>query len=387
LFGGGPSEAEKFEQQANIVLTLLGEQEETLESIARTLGEDLIKSLQGMAGLATQIGDKISGDEADAFVAAMGAAGITFTDLSDAASAFGIDISELMNVLINGEGDRKLAAEQLQALNEATGLVTPEIWAHIEALEAEAEAERLAAEAAQLVADALDELSQELGDISFDTQVFGLSLQEQFDRTLGLVIEQLAASGDEAFASATALLGSLVGIELDSAEAREAALDSIRAFVTAMGDDVPDSVKSAVLTMLGLLEGLARAEEDAVGQAARQIDPLEQERRKMQRALGRIERRESEIERELARLQRGLPGSAVGATQSVSITSIQANELLSVTRTNAFHNARTADAAESMQVAILEIAHAVGGDLLVQRISERLGSQYTDQLARQGVAA
>jgi hypothetical protein len=52
-----------------------------------------------------------------------------------------------------------------------------------------------------------------------------------------------------------------------------------------------------------------------------------------------------------------------------------------------FHNSRTANAAEQMQVAMLEIAHAVGGDLLVQRISERLGSQYVDQLARQGVAA
>jgi TP901 family phage tail tape measure protein len=378
LIGGlfGKGENDKFRENAEIVLTLLAEQDELLQEIANSLDEDVLGALDRIA--AVRLGDKIDSDEAEALVRQLGQLGLGFTDLKDLAQKFGINIDELIKVLITGEGDRKLAAEQFLALQQAIGLLPDPLE---EVADAAAEAAKALEEAAQQVRDALSELGQELGDIDFETEVFALTLQQQFGRVLEEVFKALADSGDPVLQGAADSLKSLLGLDLTTTGGRESALSAIQAFVTAVGDDVPNAIKSAVRELLGLIENF----EDEVPAVV--VDPLAQERRQMERALRRIGARESEIEAELARLNRGLPGSAVGVQQSVSITGIQANELLSVTRTNMFHNSRTANAAEQMQVAMLEIAHAVGGDLLVQRISERLGSQYVDQLARQGVAA
>jgi hypothetical protein len=211
------------------------------------------------------------------------------------------------------------------------------------------------AAAEEKLKDALRELREELGDIGFKTEVFDLSLVEQFDRIFRTLMEQLFATGSDALKDAGHLLVPLFDILDDLPNETDAAIKAIRDFVTAMGDDVPDGVKAAVRAMLGIIDDLERQAERKAAEEPK-VDPLAAERKKLARTLRRISQREGEIERELKRLSEGLPGSGVGVTQSVSITSLQANELLSVTRTNMFHNSRTANAAESMQVAILEIA-------------------------------
>jgi hypothetical protein len=242
--------------------------------------------------------------------------------------------------------------------------------------------------AEQQLVTALSELRDELGDINFEALVFDLNLNEQFQRVLSELFGALTASGDAALQEAAAILDNLLGIALDTEDARDKALDAIRAFVTAMGEDVPDTVKTAVRALLGILESLAREAPRATAAVA---DPAAEALRRQLQAVDRMRRLLSRdraaVQSELARLNRGLPGSAVGVQQSVSITGVQANELLSVTRTNAHDNRLNRLANERAELVLIELAHAVGGDLLVQRISERLGSQYTDQLARQGVAA
>ena len=81
----------------------------------------------------------------------------------------------------------------------------------------------------------------------------------------------------------------------------------------------------------------------------------------------------AEIKKELARLNEGLQGSDPEARQSVSITNVQAHELLEVTRTNAYNTAL-------IEKSLLEIAKAVGGDALGKRISEQLGKQFAEEL-------
>jgi hypothetical protein len=66
---------------------------------------------------------------------------------------------------------------------------------------------------------------------------------------------------------------------------------------------------------------------------------------------------------------------------------VQANELLSVTRTNAFHNARTADNTDVMKFAMTEMARVLGGDVLAQRVNEQLARKLQDEAARQGLVA
>jgi hypothetical protein len=141
-------------------------------------------------------------------------------------------------------------------------------------------------------------------------------------------------------------------------------------------------VKAAVLALLGILDDL-----DAAVPAGPVVDPLAAERQAMERALKRLSQRQGAVDAELARLNRGLPGSAAGVSQSISITGVQANELLSVTRTNAFHNARTADNTDVMKFAMTEMARVLGGDVLAQRVNEQLARKLQDEAARQGLVA
>ena len=430
LFGEG--ENDKFRKSAEIVLTLLAEQDELLQQIANTLGDDVLEAVRKVTTL--DFGDKIDSSEADALVASLASLGLGFTDLIELAQKFGIDIDELIKVLILGEGDRKLAAEQFLALNEAIGLL-PDPLAEV------ADAATLAAQeleaAAQQVRDAMSELNDDLSTLDFKFKVFDTDVQGQFDAVTDELIEGLIeALGDPDTGPLAALVAGLAsggvtdpdnplaglmdalaegGVEgtgpladliaglgeagesvldfalaiadfdLSTQEGRDAAREWVRDLVKTLGEDLPEGARRAVLTVLGIID-----EADRVGAATQArtsvSDPLARERK-------RLAKNQQLIQQELARLSRGLPGSGVEAQQGVSVTGVQANEILSVARTNAFDNRRTANSVERSEaallrseIALLQIAHAVGGDIFVAKINRGLGADYADNQARQGVA-
>lgn len=357
---------------------------------------------------------------ADSLQTLLDETGLTFEQLKERAAELGVDITNLSELFETGAGNAALAAAEFDALNEALSA---------------------AAEAARIVKEAMAELNTDLDTLNFKFKVFGTDLQGQFDAvtdelnealaeifadvlddpeltgqiadlvsqlvgggvvdldnplkglmdalaeggmTGGGPLADLVAAAGDAGASIADFALALGDFDLATQEGRDAAREAIRELVKVLGDDLPEGARRAVLLILGIVDEADRAAASMTGR--RQVDPLARERRALRRELSRAAKERQGITRELDRLSRGLPGTGIEAQQGVSVTGVQANEILSVARTNAFDNRRTANSVERSEAALLQIAQAVGGDLLVRRISQQLGDNLVDQNARQGVA-
>lgn len=441
LFGGGPSEAEQYEQKARIVLTILNEQQDVLREIAAGLETDLVDAFGKLANLITSIGDKIDKGEAKRLVEQMERLGIGFSDLQKAAQAFGLDVSELLNVLINGEGDRKLAAEQLQAVAEAMAMLPDVTDDAVLALEELAEEFGLSMEqllekidelgfdelaqvfeeqgvltedlkvqhdelkatlveeaaAAQRAAAAIKELNDDLSRIGFESEVFDTSLADQFDLFLSELNEALREMG---LAELSETLGDL---NLEAQEGRDAAREAIRELVRMIGDDLPAEMRGVILALLRILDQIeSEAQRAGAGAGAKTAEERDREVeaevakkvRVIQRQMARDYAAQTrEMQDELAKFREEFspfrdfiskpPSSEL--IQTAAITETQANELLSIAATNMVANQRSAWFNELTAANTAALIRIMGGDAFSDVVNQSIGREFLDVSRIQGV--
>lgn len=221
LLGGGPSPAEKLNQEMRVTMTLLSRNAEKLRDVARALGQDTLTafkkvvtaqqefaenmeetfSASGVAGI-TAFEEAMSIDE---FQRSMREAGLSLLDLKEAAAELGVPVDELIRVIVTGEGDMNLAAEQLEFFLRAVGMLPDTIDRTVSAIER--------------FARAMDALS-------FEQQIFDVGLIEEFRERMTQLMNAFGA----------VFLGPLMDFDLTTVSGVEKAIDALQLIVAQMVD-------------------------------------------------------------------------------------------------------------------------------------------------------
>lgn len=248
----GQNEADKFEEQMQIVIRLLSEQADVTKALADAIGDDLLDKLEGLASFS--FGDKLDKDEVRAFEAALRGMGLTLGEIQVAARVAGIDISEFLKVMITGKGDRDLAASQFDHLNDVITLLP---------------------DAAERAIERLNDLIESTG-LTFDEMV------EQAGK-FGVEIGELAK-----FMEGVGDVSELTAEELD------ALIESFSTFGTAGVDSFEDLMEAAdafgvsVDELADQFEGLEVNSDLAAEQLQNLIDVMEEAARIMGEAISEL---------------------------------------------------------------------------------------------------